>query len=219
MKRDVGLVALLFALPVPALAGFGLCPPPVGVTVSAYYYPVWYTPVYVAPAPACVPAAVPAYPTPPARVMPRVEESRSCPAQRPSVEAAPPSGTPVLPKPHIEVESSLDRGEFIPAKSETASSSRVLRSYVPGTTDQPYFDVRPVRLDPALRPQGYAVLFANLSRESLRLEVAGRTYRLAAGDRLLLETGQEFRWRIEGRPEETTRVPSRDEGLVIAIGR
>jgi hypothetical protein len=220
MKRHVGVVALVLALPVPVLANFGLFPRQ--VTVSAYYYPVWYYPAYRVPAAVCVPAPIytaPAVPGPATQTMPRIEESSTRPQVRPSVEAAPPSSAPIFPKPKIEAESSRERSEFIPEKRLADSSARVLRSYVPQKEDEPYFEARAVKLDAALRPKGYTILFVNVSQEALLLEVAGKKHTLPAGERLLVESDQELRWKVGDRPAETSRVPSRDEALVVTIRR
>jgi hypothetical protein len=210
MLRLMLVAAFVLALPMTASAQFTLFCQPVPVTVSSYYYPVYVyrVPVYVPAAPVCPQPTVSVQPL---RTMPRAEDSVSRPPLGQPVESA-----TLFPKrPQVEAESSHEASKFIPTEE---ASGRVARSYVPAS-GEPYFDERRVRLDPALRTSRYSVLFVNLTEGGLRLEVNGEVHRLGAGQRVLLEQDREVTWRVEGRPAETTRLSSRDEGVVITIRR
>lgn len=175
-------------------------------TPTAYYYPapVFYQPVaplvaidpcwLVPPVPVAVPAVAPP-PAPPARLYatPVPAPPSTGPAAVPA-PSAPPASSPAPAQPMTPAP---------PAVSES-------RSFYSGP--------------PASSPAGAVsdrahVGFWNLAGREVALQVEGRTYWLAQGQRLKLDVGREFVWKDGDHETQRERLPAGVPGVDIVIRR
>jgi hypothetical protein len=186
-----------------ALTGILLCPAAAKAhwfrarraAYRSYYYPVpvyrsfYYYPVYSVPVSSVPVYSVPVWVPPP---VVRMESPLAVPT------AAPPSGSPIIPRrplpstkepPRIRESSSSKRSSSYYETSEDGQSGRV------------------------------TVGFFNRSQRDLRLNINGRTRRLAPGESLKLRLPRKFVWQRVGSDPQVERVPADKSTLDLVFRR
>jgi hypothetical protein len=89
-----------------------------------------------------------------------------------------------------------------------------------GKVSQSFYNAYPVAVTERMPPADRcSVAFWNLSGGPVVLQTGGQVYNLARGQRLTLELGREFEWRVEGREAQVSRAAAGDAGMEILIRR
>jgi hypothetical protein len=197
-------VAVIMALPVGAWGhGLGLLHPR---TTVAYYYPavVEYVPVVAYPVyPVCVPPPLPSYPSVP--VPSGLGQTYAPPT------AAPPSAGPSTPEPPLAA-------PLAPAKPSAATPGRS-----PGFGESTsFYNAYSVAGQYRSRPVGERCMvdFWNLTGRDLVLRIEGEPPQvLPRGKSVPVAIGRQFRWQVEGRETQTTRIDDGESALQIVIRR